>query len=139
MEFFDIIKIIFTDPIKYKEITKGEKQKHYFLLQRRFAINFPMQANALQHLNINQAAVVDFWQVFLRKQYDYLPKWNYIKGVKKTQEIKEKKLTVSNDVIKEYCKTFRVDPKSIRDALEFYPEQMIKELHEFSKYISTKF
>ena len=54
IEFFDIIKIIFNDPVKYKQVTHGEKQKYFFLLMRRFAINFPMQANALQHLKINQ-------------------------------------------------------------------------------------
>ena len=131
MELFDFIKVVFTNPTEYSSITPGEKRKHYFMCQRRFAINFPMQANVLQHLKINQAAVVDFWQVFLRKQYKFTPGWMYTKGVKKAQEVKEKQLSVSNELIKEYCKYFKVDPKSIRDALEFYPQDMIKELKEF--------
>jgi len=97
-----------------------------------------MQANALQHLKINQNAVIDFWQTFLRKQYKFVPGWMYTKGVKKAQEVKEKKLTVSNELIKEYCKRMKVDPKSVKDALEFYPDQMIKELKEFEKIISQK-
>jgi len=97
-----------------------------------------MQANALQHLKINQAAVIDFWQVFLRKQYKYVPGWMYTKGVKKAQQVKEKQLTVSNELIKEYCKYFKVDPKSIRDALEFYPQDMIKELKEFEIILKQK-
>lgn len=137
-EFFDIIKIIFTDPLKYKEISKGEKQKNYFLLNRRFAIQFPMQANALQHLKINQSAVIDFWQMFLRRQYKYMPNWMYTKGVKKAQEVKEKKLTVNNEVIKEYCKYFKIDPKSVRDALEYYPTDMIRELKDFESILKQK-
>jgi hypothetical protein len=138
MELFEFINVIFTNPSQYSSITPGEKRKHYFMCQRRFAIQFPMQANALQHLKINQSAVIDFWQTFLRRQYNYLPKWNYVKGAKKAKEVKEKKLTVSNDLIKEYCRTYKVDSKTIRDALEFYPEQMIKELHEFEKIIKQK-
>jgi len=134
-EFFDIIKIIFTDPIEYKEITKGEKQKMFFLLQRRFVINFPMEANVLQHLKINQSAVIDWWQSFLRKQYKFVPGWMYTKGVEKTQKIKEKKANVSNDLINEYCKCYKIDRKSVKDALEFYHDLMISELKEFEKAI----
>jgi len=138
MELFDFIKVIFTNPGEFSSTTPGEKRKHYFMCQRRFAINFPMQANALQHLKINQAAVIDFWQNFLRKQYKFVPGWMYTKGVKKAQEVKEKKLTVSNELIKEYCKRFKVDSKSVRDALEFYPNDMIKELKEFEKILNQK-
>lgn len=138
MELFDFIKVIFTNTSEFSVTTSGEKRKHYFMCQRRFAIQFPMQANALQHLKINQAAVIDFWQNFLRKQYKYVPKWMYTKGIKKTQEIKEKKLTISNEVIKEYCKYFKVDPKTIKDALEFFPNDMLKELKEFEQILKQR-
>jgi hypothetical protein len=138
MELFDFINVIFKNPGDYSSVTPGEKRKHFFMCQRRFAINFPMQANALQHLKINQNAVIDFWQVFLRKQYKFVPGWMYTKGVKKAQEVKEKKLTVSNELIKEYCKRMKIDHKSVRDALEFYPDQMIKELKDFENIIKQK-
>ena len=135
MELFKFIDIIFTNPLEYSSITPSEKRKQFFICNRRFAINFPQEANVLQHAKINQAAVVDFWQRFLRKQYDRIPGWMYTKGVKKSQEFKEKKLNVSNEMIKEYCKRFNIDRKSVIDALEFYPNEMKKELQEVSKYI----
>jgi hypothetical protein len=138
MELFDFINVIFTNPGEYSSATAGEKRKHYFMCQRRFAINFPLQANALQHLKINQSAVIDFWQYFLRKKYSFVPKWMYTKGVKKSQEIKEKKQNISNDVIKEYCKYMKLDYKTVYDALEFYPNDMIRELQEFEKIIKQK-
>ena len=138
IDLFELTEIIFKDPEKYKEISRGDKQKNYFMLNRRFAIQFPMQANVLQSLKINQSAVVDFWQVFLRRQYKYVPKWMYTKGVKKAAEVKEKRLTVSNELIKEYCKYMKVDPKSVRDALEFFPTQMVAELKEFEIILKQK-
>jgi len=135
VEFFDFIKIIFTSPAQYSEISKGDKQKHYFLLNRRFAIQFPEQANALQNLKINQAAVIDFWQVFLRRYYKTIPGWMYTKGVKKAQDVKEKKLTVSDSLITEYCKYTGIDHKSVKDALFFYPQDMIKELKQFENIL----
>ncbi len=138
MELFDFIKIIFTNSTEYKNILPGEKRKHFFMCQRRFAINFPLQANALQHLKINQAAVIDFWQRFLTKQYRYVPSWMYIKGVKKSQIVKEQKLNISNELIKEYCIYMRADPKSVKDAILFYPDKMKKELEKFKNIISQK-
>ena len=138
MELFDFIKVLFTDPKEYSSIPNGEKRKQYFMCQRRFAIQFPMQANALQHLKINQSGVIDFWHAFMRKQYKFQPNWLYTKGVKKTQEIKEKKLTVSNEVIREYCKYTQTDQKSVRDCLEFFESDMIAELKQFEQILKQK-
>jgi hypothetical protein len=138
MELFEFTKIIFESPGEYQEITPGEKRKWFFLLQRRFAIQFPMQANALQHLKINQAGVVDFWQHFMRKQYQKTPGWMYTKGIKKSKEEKEKKIKVSETLINQYAAKMEIDKKSIYDALEFYPEQIQKELKDFEKIINQK-
>jgi len=139
MELFEFINILFTNSLEFSKITSGEKRKHFFLCQRRFAIQFPQQANALQSLKINQNAVIDFWQEYLRKTYKgYMPKWIYTKGEKKTQEVKEKKSNVSDEVINEYCKWNKIDRKTIKDALEFYNSLMIAELKTFEKIIKQK-
>ncbi len=135
---FEIIQTIFTNPLKYSSISNGDKRKYYFLLQRRFAVQYPMQANLLQHIKINQSAVIDFWQAFLRKQYRQTPGWIYVKGVKKTQENKEKKINVSNNLINEYCKYYNVDRKSVDDALRFYENEMIIELKHFENILKQK-
>jgi len=138
MEFFDFIKVVFNSK-DYAPLTPGEKRKHYFLTNRRYAIQFPMQANALQHLKINQAAVMDFWNVFLSTKYKgYVPPWIYTKGVKKSVEVKEKKQSVSAELIREYCKYAKVDPKSVRDALEFFTHDMIEELKQFETILKQK-
>lgn len=136
MELFDFIKVVFTDTKEYSTVTPGEKRKHYFMCQRRYSIMYPMQANVLQHIKINQSAVIDFWQDFLRKRYSYVPGWMYTKGVKKAKEIKEKKINVSSETIREYCKYFNLDSKIVKDALEFFPDEMVKDLQDFSRYIN---
>lgn len=141
MELFPFINLIYTNPQEYSNITPGEKRKQFFMCQRRFAIQYPMQANALQHLKINQNAVVDFWQIFLRRENkfsNWMPKWLYTKGVKKSQEVKEKKQNVSNEIIREYCRIYKIDRKTIEDALEFYNAEMIAELKEFEKVFKQK-
>lgn len=138
MELFDILKTMFTDPVEYSKISNYEKQKYYFILQRRFSVQFPMQANALQHLKINASQVIDFWQRFLRKQYKFVPNWIYVKGIKKAKESKEKKTDISDDLIKEYCKFYKIEYKAVIDALKFYEDKMKKELKEFENILKQK-
>ena len=66
MELFELTKAMFESPAKYAEATKGDKRKNFFMIQRRMAINFPIQAQLLQHIRINMEAAVDWWQRYLR-------------------------------------------------------------------------
>lgn len=133
MELFDFINVIFNNPEEYSKIPNGEKRKHFFMVNRRFAIQFPLQANVLQLNGISQEYVMDFWQTFMRQQYKKTPSWLYIKGVKKSVEVKEKKQNISNKVIQEYAKFNNIQEKTVKDALEIFYDDMLKELKEFEK------
>jgi hypothetical protein len=133
MELFELTKAIFESPATYADATKGDKRKNYFMIQRRFCIMFPIQAQFLQHIRINQEGVVDWWQRFMRKQYTKTPFWMFTKGIKKVSDEKEKKVSVSKELISSYCKFYNKDIKQIKDALRFFPTQMEKEFKEFEK------
>jgi hypothetical protein len=133
MELFDLTKKIFEDPEGYKSVSKLDKRKNFFILQRRFAIAHPMQANALNALRINQESAVDVWQKFMNKHYKQTPGWMYTKGIKKVQKEKEQKANIPNAVIIEYAKRYHYDLKTVRDALKFYPKEMTKEIQAFEK------
>ena len=133
MELFELTKAMFESPGTYADATKGDKRKNFFMIQRRMAINFPVQAHLLQHIRINMEASIDWWQRFLRKQYQKTPFWMFQQGVKKNQEKEEKKTKISGETISEYCQFYQKDPKQIKDAIKFYPEEMAKEMNDFTK------
>ena len=135
MELFELTKAMFESPAAYSDATKGDKRKNFFMIQRRMAINFPIQAHLLQHIKINMEASVDWWQRFLRKQYQKTPYWMFQQGVKKQQEKEEKKTKITAETISEYCRFYQKDPKQIKDAIKFYPEEMAKEMNEFQKML----
>jgi len=134
MEVFELTKIMFERPSEYMNVSAGIKRKHYFIIQRRMAINFPEQAQLLQHLKIDEVGVIDFWQDFLRRQYTKTPYWMYTKGLKKTKELKEKKLSIKESEIKEYAIQYSYDLKSVREAIIFFPDEMKKEFKKFKEF-----
>jgi len=131
---FDIIKIIFENPKEYNNLSNVEKKKIFFIFMRRMAIRYPLQAHVLQHFRINEIAVIDFWQYFLRKQYNKVPGWMYTKGIKKTKEIKEN-ISIKENLIIEYSSKYKIDIKSVRDYILLFPEEAKKEFKEFEKIL----
>ena len=134
MELFELTKIMFEDPVAYKQVTPGEKRKHFFMINRRMSIQFPLQADILQHIKISEEAVIDFWQKFLRQQYNKTPYWMFIKGTKKQKENKEKKIDIKESSLKSYAIINGFDFKSIKETLEIYPEELKNEIKSFEKY-----
>ena len=139
MELFDLTKIMFEKPGEWIGVPASDKRKWFFLINRRFAIQHPIQAAALQHIKIDQASVMDFWQKYMFKTYNgRTPHWMFIKGVKQAKETKETKIKVSDSLVSEFAKKMELDKKSIYDALEFYPDLMLSEIRQFEKMINQK-
>lgn len=138
MELFELTKIMFEKPEEYDSVTPGDKRKHFFMINRRMAIQYPEHAQALQRTKIDEVSVIDFWQRYLLKQHKgRTPGWMFVTGVKKNQEQKEKKLNVKDSLIKEFAIKFGYDLKSVREAIETFPEEMKKELQNFQKIIES--
>ena len=133
MELFDMTKSMFGDTDNYSEATKGDKRKNFFMIQRRMAIQHPMQAQALNGLRINQEQAVDVWQRFLSKQYNKTPFWMYTKGVKAAEKAKEKKINIPTAAIEAFAKRHRMDLKSVYEAIDMFPKEMQKEIKDFEK------
>lgn len=131
MELFELTKAIFSSD--YSKATRLDKRRNFFMIQRRFSIGYPMQANLLGKLRINQEAVVDFWHLFLRKHHSKPPFWIYQKGIRKVEMEKEVKEKISKESILGYSIAHGIDPKSIKEALKFWPERIKKEILEWEK------
>ena len=135
INLFDLIKIIFNNPNKYNEISKLDKKKNFFMINRRFAINYPLQSQVFNRLGINESIAIDIWQNFLFHKYNgKSPGWLYIKGIKTTNSDKEKKSKISKDTIKNYAKFYNLEIKVVQNTLDIFGNDFIKELKQFEKH-----
>lgn len=131
-KLFDFISIMF-DHKEYDKLSPYTRGKHFFMINRFCAINFPVQANMLQGLRVNPTEVVDYWQRSLTKQYRSTPKWMYTKTAAAKKKAKEK--YVEEETIKQYCSRFGLSQRQVNDAIELIGEKMIKELQDFEKML----
>ena len=135
MQLFDLTKILFSSPDKWRTLSRGDKKKNHFMVNRLMSIQFPLQAQAFNSLKIDPVATLDAWQQFLENKYNRVPYWMYTKGTKKKKEEKEKKLNIKESTILLYAKRNRLDLRAVKDAIKFFPTESAKELKKFEKII----
>ena len=89
MELFELINTMFK-PQEFKKVKLHERGKHFFMINRFASIKFPVQASYFNHIKINPAQAVTFWQELWSKSYSRTPNWMYVKTAKAKAEKKAK-------------------------------------------------
>ena len=59
MQLFDLVRVMFTSPSKYKDVKNSDKAKNHFMIQRFMAINYPDRSQLLNKNGINGIGVID--------------------------------------------------------------------------------
>ena len=131
-KLFDFINIMF-DKNSYEKVKPYTRGKHFFMINRFCSINFPVQANMLQKINVNPVSVVDFWQNLLSKLYTKTPGWMYTKTAATKKKVKDK--YVEDETIKLYTQRFGYSRKQVQDAIDMFGDKMITELKDYEKML----
>ena len=90
MELFDILKAFFSDK-KWQDVTKQEKAKNFFMINRIMSISLPLQANAFNNTKIDPVSVIDFWKFTLNTKYKTPPGWFFTSTNKKEKKKEERR------------------------------------------------
>ncbi len=88
-KLFDFIKILFTKPKLYKNISNRNKKRHQFMINRFFSIKYPANAQLFNINGINGSAVIDSWSM-VASRFKAVPGWIYTR-TKKAKKITNKK------------------------------------------------
>ena len=73
-----LARFIFQLKGNYAQVSGDEKEKMYFILNRRFARGYPLEAELLNQKGADKAAALDWWFDFFRHER-YTPNWFYPK------------------------------------------------------------
>ena len=131
MELFDFVKVIFTDPKKYSTLRNVDKSRHFFMVNRFFAIKYPITAQALNRTGINGWAVMDLWQI-VASRFSKVPGWIYTK----TKKVASEKVWKPNpEVASIWMQRNNVGERELKEAIRFYPEEMKKTFSSLEKQI----
>lgn len=134
MELFELINTMFK-PQEFKKVKMHERGKHFFMINRFASIKFPVQASYFNHIKINPAQAVTFWQELWSKTYSRTPNWMYVKTAKAKAE-KKAKQPFTDEFIKIYCEKFQMSRRDFDESLEILGDSFISEVKQIESMIS---
>lgn len=127
MELFDILKAFFSEK-DWGEVTKHDKSRNFFMINRIMSISFPLQANAFNNTKIDPVPVIDFWKSTLNQKYKATPGWFFTSTKKK----EKKEVFIPSEEVSSFIKSkYEISDREIKELCQYYP----KEFKSFCKSI----
>ena len=136
---FDIIGMIFTNRESFNNLSNLILSKNFFMINRIFAIQFPLQAQLFNNLNVSKSDVIKCWANFAVTKLGYgkIPSFVYTKGAKAISQIKNTD-NIDKDLKEQYCKHYNISLKDFDDMLYFNHDNTIKHINQFDSIFNVK-
>ncbi len=129
---FEILNSLFTNKEYINNLTPQSMKQYCFMINRRIAIQYPLQAQVFNNNKVYAPDVVKFWSDFLYTG-KRPPGWIYTAGAAKSQAKKNEKSKVTSAMIREYSLKHNVSQKEVMTALKFFADDIIAEMLEYEE------
>lgn len=137
MELFELVKTIFKSEKDWNKVTRNDKTKNFFMVNRIMSIQFPVQANQFNHTKISPKPVVDWWHNNLSRYYTKTPNWIFTKTKKSQDSAKPiTKVETNPEVERFVMEKFEISKREIGDLKKFYPAEYSSWIAEISQQMS---
>ena len=137
---YDIISMMCTNFEGFNKLSDMILDKNFFLINRVFSIKYPLQGALFNKNTINTAGVIKSWAMFIssKEGYGRVPYFVYTKGAKKSASTSSKTDKIDKELIKEYCKRYKINLKDFETLKSLYYDELIADVKRYEKLISIK-
>jgi hypothetical protein len=119
MDLFDILKSFFSEK-DWQEVSKHDKSRNFFMINRIMSISFPLQANAFNNTKVDPVPVIDFWKSTLNQKYKATPGWFFTSTKKK----EKKEIFIPSEEVSDLIKTkYEISDREIKELSQYYPKE----------------
>lgn len=124
MELFDVVKTIFKKDKDWDKVSRNDKVRNFFMINRIMSIQFPIQADQFNHTKILPRPVVDWWHDTLSKHYTRMPGWIFTKTKKsKNKTVPTSDIEIDKSIEEFVASKYEVSLRDLSDLKRFYPEK----------------
>ena len=130
---FELLDMMFKEPEKFDALPDETLEQFTFILNRRFALKYPMQAAQFSKMGTNLAWVLRAWAIFLRRIEGTrgVPRFLY---TKKAEENKKIGIDAFDDeVLRDYMKRYELSKADFKDMLQFFNDETVAHVERFFK------
>ena len=124
MELFDVVKTIFKKDKDWDKVSRNDKVRNFFMINRIMSIQFPIQAEQFNHTKILPRPVVDWWHDTLSKHYTRMPGWIFTKTKKsKNKTAPTSDIEIDKSIEEFVANKYEVSLRDLSNLKRFYPEK----------------
>lgn len=135
---FGILNALFTDKAFIEALTAETMKQNIFMINRRIAIKYPLQAQVFNNAKAWAPDIVKFWSDYLYSPGSRPPGWIYTSGAAKSKAEKDKNTgSVSRQLVKDYCNYYKVSSRDFDSAMHLFRDDTVAELKEFETFYKT--
>lgn len=125
-----ITDFIFTNKSEYKNLSPEDKEKFFFIINRKFARMFPKQAKFLNSKSIDKSVALDIWYLFFfKKRTIGIPDWYWFK--QKTSKIKS---ILKSEEVDFFLDFYDITELELDFIEKNYPDELKEEVKIFKKF-----
>lgn len=129
MDFKEIIDCIFINKDKYWTISDEDKEKNFFIINRKFSRSYPKIAQFFNDENIDKKSALDRW-FFLFKNQKRIPQWYWGNKNKK----KKKNINIPQHQIDNLCNRLNLKESDIKFIYNNYNDELNKYIKRIKKW-----
>lgn len=137
VDLFTIFGALFNDKEYISNLSPENMKQNCFMINRRVAIKYPLQAQVMNNTKINPVDVVKFWSDFLYTG-KRVPGWAFTKGAAKSVEEKSQKEKLTPALIKFYCSHKNISQKDLAGAIRFFADELYDEIKDLEQLYKGK-
>jgi hypothetical protein len=129
-DFTHVVDFIFKKKDDYKKLSAEDKERNFFIINRKFARAFPVHAQFFNNKNIDKSNSLDIWyQFFIKKRTQGIPDWYWFK-----QTTKKEKSLISKDDFEFLMTFYDIKERDVDFLIEYYPEDVLEEIKKYHKF-----
>jgi len=130
IDFISLGNIIFKDKDKYKFITDNDKEKNFFILNRKFAYKDIKKAQFFNNKNLDRSSSLDIWFAIFGNTTN-IPDWYWKTKAKKSIKIKPK---FKKDEIDDLMERYNINERDIDFLILYYEGELKKTIKRLKKF-----
>ena len=130
IDFISLGNIIFKNKDKYKFITDNDKEKNFFILNRKFAYKDIKKAQFFNNKNLDRSSSLDIWFAIFGNTTN-IPDWYWKTKAKKSIKIKPK---FKKDEIDDLMERYNINERDIDFLILYYEGELKKTIKRLKKF-----
>jgi len=130
IDFISLGNIIFKNKDKYKFITDNDKEKNFFILNRKFAYKDIKKAQFFNNKNLDRSSSLDVWFAIFGNTTN-IPGWYWKTKAKKSIKVKPK---FKKDEIDDLMERYNINERDIDFLILYYEDELKKTIKQLKKF-----